>query len=338
MLGQDKKIQQAKMSNSKSRLDLCNYLQAVIDRTENDYIREGLNSLKNIIESFPPCSDEKALVLDRKIRFIVDRFRTQSFQYNNYLSENSQDAMLSAAQYELGNKEIFDLIIPVLENHLANRNRLMGETIKSKKELKSLSDYERVTYYNDIKELENLEKRWDVDGTILEFTIRYRKLFYEQQILQGLHDRLFEKGKTDKQNRESIIAQLEQIDREIEKNKINQSIVAREMANHKDLRGMMEDLNVEKFVADTQYGQENFLKIYSKMAGMVKDLAKKRDNTDSVVTEIKNEYDQARKNNNPQSKQQKSEYHDMFEEHDLKGKQSQITETIQEKSKEKNKI
>lgn len=337
MLGQDKKSQQAKIKNTRSRLELCSYLEKVSAQIENDYIKDGIERLKDVIEFFPPCSDDRALELDRKIQFIVDRFRTQSFQYNNYISERNEDTKLRAKMYEEGNKEIFNLILPVLENHLATRNRLMGDTNQSKKDLKQLSEYERNTYYNDMKELKNIEDRWNIDGTILEYTIKYRKLFYEQQVLQELHSRLLQKGKADKKNRDSIVEQLEQLDKEIEKNRINQTIIAREMANNKNLRGMMEDLNIEQFVSDNRYGQENFLKIYNKMAEKVKKLAGERTKSNVIIGEITKEYDEKRKSSG-KSNVTRSSYYDAFEEHDLASTSEQLAEGVEAEIREGKKI
>lgn len=321
---QEKKAQEARLRNAKSRQELQAFLQSVIDRTADENVKEGFRRLKSAVESFPPCADKRAPELDKKIEFIVNRFHTQSFRFNNYLQSADKAA---GEQYRLANAEIFSLILPVLENQLALRNGLMGESVKTKRELRSMPEYERTVYLNDKKERESLEKRWGIDMTVLEYTVRYRKLFYEEQILQSAHADLVEKLKTDKTNRDNIIERLEQLDRDIENLRRHQSVVAREMADNKDLRGMMADLDLERFCNDTQYGQENFMEVYRKTAEEVKKLVEKRRDRNRRVDEVKEQYADTRKKALPKTDEKaRSKYYAIAEEYDSEA----LTETRQE--------
>jgi len=329
---QEKKAQQARLRNAKSRVELTAFLQSVIERTAEESAKEGFRRLKGAVESFPPCADPKAPELDKKIEFVVNRFRTQSFQFNNYF-QNADTA--ASGQYSKANGEIFSLILPVLENQLALRNGLMSDTAKTKRQLRGMPDFQRTVYLNDKKERESLEERWSIDITVLEYTVRYRKLFYEEQILQNAHEALVEKLKTDKVNRDSIIEQLEQLDRDIAKLRQHQSIVAREMADNKDLRGMMSDLDIERFCNDNQYGQENFLKLYGKMADEVKSLAKKRTAKNSTIDDIRKEYASDRKRATPEvSAPAKSKYYTIAEDYDASEKESKLRSPAQPDIKE----
>lgn len=306
----------AKKKINDSRLALIKYFEQVIDGNNNREIERDLETLKNVVVDFKPCSDERAIKLDEQIEFIVQKFCDGKVEFEDYLKKDDESTAM-ARQYDIANKEIFEKISTVLQTHLASRSHLMSSPVKTAEELNKLSAFRRQAYENRMKKLENIERQWEIDMVVLDFTIESRKLFHERQILEQRHGELHKKLMTDKSNRDSIAAQLEQLDKEIARITRHEQILAKNIIQNKDLAGMMKDADLVRFAKDARYCGAEFAKVYEKTAAEAKKLLKDMEEEDDMIGEVERDYVESTQKAVPQTTAAKSKYLLEAEEYDM---------------------
>lgn len=266
-----------------SRQDLVNYMSDLIERTTDASFKEDLRAFRRYVERFEPCRNLEATALDRKIRSMVDVYCTSRMKHSNIRGRANGESAIRAEEYETANRKMFDRLSVLLENMLTERQEMDALPEYSRKELKGLSDFERNEYLNRAKSKANAEQKWNVDATLAKFEMERLKLFYERRVCDRMKDAIYDQWDADEANADVYRDQLAALDREIENLTLNERLLLKQIANHKELRTMFGNLDVERFIQDNQYAGEQLEKVFRDVASKTKELEKKRASTQRTI-------------------------------------------------------
>jgi|GEM_PF-7082882 len=182
------KADKAKKVNLASRTNLEKFIDNLIDRTKCPELKQDMRSLVRTIGRFEPCSDERAIELDKVIYALLKKFHEGKKDYTDIFKRVGSEAAIIETQYEQANRAVFEKFAPFLNEMLASRNSLMGPSgfAMSKKEKKA-------ELKNDEQKVQALIKDWKERGYSLDLTIEYLLVFYEIQTNKALQEKIKEK-------------------------------------------------------------------------------------------------------------------------------------------------
>lgn len=266
-----------------SKQELLNYMDEIVRRTSDEQLKDDLRTLRRFVDGFAPCKNLKAIELDRKVKSLIGVYRDKRLHHDNILGRENTESAVKAEVYDEANKKMFDRLSVMLENMLTERAELDALVELDRKQLKGLSDFERTNYLNRATAKKNEEEKWNINATLLNFEMERLKLFYERKACDRMKDIIFDEWENDEANADSYREQLAALDEEIENLSQNEQILLKQIANHKQLRGMLGNLDLEKFIRDNQYANEQLEKVFKDVASKTKELQKKRVDSQSRI-------------------------------------------------------
>lgn len=299
------------MQVRESKQNLINYMNDVMQRTTDEQFRDDMRELRKYVERFDPCKNLKAVELDRKIRTLIGVYRDKRLKHDNILGKAGTESAVKADVYDEANKKMFDRLAVMMENMLTERRELDAVEEIDKKTLKRLSDFERTAYLNRTRDKENADKKWNVEATLLTFELERLQLFYERSARQKMKDAIYDEWDKDESNADSFREQLAALDAEIENLDNNEKIILKQIANHKELRGMLGNLDLETFIQNNQYAGEQMERVFRDVAGRTKEMQKRRKDTDSRIDVIVAEAKETRGASVPKQKAGEKDKYDL---------------------------
>lgn len=283
------------MQVRRSKQEVLNYMQEIINRTTDDSLKTDMRVLRGYVDRFEPCNNLKATELDRKIISIINVYRDNRLHHDNILHREDGESEIKSRVYAEANKEMFNSLAVMLENMLTERKELDNFREMSKKELKAVSDFERENYLRKGKEQEQIEEKWNLNAKLMTFELERQKLFFERKVCEEKKEHIYELWENDESNADIYRDQLASIDNEIEDLSNNERIILKQIAGHKELRSMFGNLNVEQFVVDNRYAADKFKEVFKGLADKTKKLQEKRKQDEDIVDEISRDYRESRR-------------------------------------------
>ena len=284
-----------------SKQNLIKYINELIIRTPDQELKEDLRKLRNYIERFEPCKQVEAIELDRKIRSIIETYTVRTFKQQNILERESAESSLMANVYAEANRKMFERVSIMLENMLTERAYLYSNTEYSKKELKSLSEFERIEYEERIRLAGNSSKQWNINATLMKFELERLQIFYKREFEKKNRDRLYEKWDEDESNASSYRTQIAAADKAIESLNQRELIILQEIANHKELLTLFGDLNLEEFINNNQYAGDKIETVFKETVAKTMKLQGARKEKQSSIDGIVKGYDELRTDSVPKT-------------------------------------
>lgn len=282
------------MAVRESKQNLIKYINDLILRTLDEELKEDLRKLRNFVERFEPCKQMEAIELDRKIKAIIETYSLRTLKHQNILSKDDTESALKSSVYNEANKKMFERVSVMLENMLTERAYIYASAVYSKKELKTLSDFERTEYEERIRLSNNSAKQWNLNATLTKFELERLQIFYKRELEKKNRDRLYERWDEDEANASSYRTQIAASDKAIGSLNQQELIILQEIANHKELLTLFGDLNLEEFIKNNQYAGEKIENIFSETVAKTMKLQKARKEKQTSIDSIIKGYDEFR--------------------------------------------
>lgn len=303
MFGQDKQRkedQKNRSENLQSKNALLAFLRSTILKIDDEQIQESMRNFAYNVESYLPCENKKARVLDERIEDTVRVFFDEIFKIRTSNSLTSAEAELVRKVKIEGNQVIFNLCAEIIETQLIDRNMLMSEKELSKKEINELSDSKRARYLYRKDQAESLEDLWNTQSSILDYLIRLQKNLYEKKCRQVIQEELLKKAKADPANINSYKARYNQLDAEIKNFEQQEKIILSQIEKNNKINEIITATDLEEFIdaKNSAAGGKIIAKI-KKYSDRYKKLAGGRRKDDEVTNELFANFDQEKNKNMP---------------------------------------
>ena len=278
-----------------SKQSLENYFDELI-RTQEEELKNDFREIKRNIAILEPCDNPEAIILDEKIKLIMDKYRESSLHQSNILGHKNDENSIRAEQYQKANKDMFNKVMTILNRMFCERANLFTKQNSS-------------IFKEDSKEVarkaEAAKTEWEIDSTLITFELERLQIFYRKQAEIQLKELIHEKWDADEENGESYEAEINEIDEKIATYEDQERAVRSKITNHKELLNRFGDLNIEKFIRNNQYAEDKFNDVFKKVVSETLELKKQRINEDKEFKRIKDVYKE--ENKELQSKQKAKE-------------------------------
>jgi hypothetical protein len=207
--------QEPKIATAKSKQELIADIRGKAGRIGDSEIRDLLIRLSAKIEGFAPCADRRAVVLDEKIRIMVDAFLREMLKFDeDALFDDAGSEQITAFK-RAANLKMFKECWQVLDKQLQDRKSLMEEVEKSEKEVAAMSAPARANYQKAMIARENIDRVWDIQTAAMEYNLKLAHIFCQIQCLQFDMERLLKEAAAQPENELSIGRKYTALEREV---------------------------------------------------------------------------------------------------------------------------
>jgi len=225
---------------AKNKQKLVGLIRGHAARIGDGEIRDLALRLSQKVDSFMPCSDLRAIVLDEKIEIMLDAFLREMFKLDEDSLFEDAVSQKTAEFKQKANLKMFRECWQVLERQLQDRKALMSDVAKTDKEVAAMSAPARANYQKQMLAREQVDRVWDVQTAAMEYNLKLANIFCQIQCLEFEIEALLDEAVVDPSMEASISQRCTLLERKVDVLREQEASMYAEIAQNAQIESLID--------------------------------------------------------------------------------------------------